>query len=120
MNVNNKIIDTLKYFGYPIKPDVYKLSSTEKASDKYFTFNYEDDRGEIFEDNKPIIDTAYLQIHFFSPRTFNNLTIKKQVRSKLFQAGFSYPQISSFYEEDTDTNHLVFQCHIDGQSETEE
>jgi hypothetical protein len=97
-----------------ISPNVYKGTATT-----YIVFNYEDDRATEYEDNEPKSDTAYLQIHLFCPGDFNYNTLKKQIRSKLYLAGFSYPQISSFYEDDTDKNHLIFQCQIEGQSERE-
>lgn len=115
MNVNKLIIDTLKPFVADVVPTKYTGTNTT-----YIVFNYEDDRAKLFADDKPIIDVAYMQIHLFCPRTFNFQNLKKQVRSALFKAGFSYPSIQTFYEDDTETNHIVFQCEIEGQSEVEE
>lgn len=113
MNVNKLIIDTLS----PLVPDVVPMAYTG-TNDTYITFNYEDDRGEVFADDEPLIDIAYLQIHLFCSGNFN--TLKKQIRSKLFGAGFSYPAITTLYEEDTKKYHIIFQCSIEGNSETEE
>lgn len=115
MNVNNLIISTLS----PIVADVVPTKYTGTAT-TYITFNYEDDRGVAFADDTPIADVAYLQIHLFCPRTSNYHSKKTQIRKALFNAGFSYPQITSLYEDETETNHIIFQCEIEGNSETEE
>ena len=115
MNVNGLISNALKSLGHPVYPDKYT-----GTAETYIIFNYEDDRGEVFADDEPEIDKAYLQIHLFCPGNFNYMTLKKQIRSKLFRAGFSYPSITSLYEKDTDKNHIIFQCEIEGESETEE
>lgn len=115
MNVNSKVKDTLSPIGYDVEFGTYK-----GTADKYFTFNYADDRAELYGDGEPIYDIAYLQIHFFAPKTFNHMTIKQQTRSKLFKAGFSYPSVQTFEEDDTGKFHLVFECSIDGESDTEE
>jgi len=115
MDVNKKVIDTLSVLGHP----VVFLNYTGAAS-TYITFNYEDDRAEFYADDGPEIDVAYLMIHLFTPGDFNFMALKKQIRSKLFKAGFTYPQVDSFYEEDTKINHVVFRCQIDGSPESEE
>lgn len=120
MNVNKLIKDTLQ----PLIPNVNTLlptvspnvyTGTEKT---YITFNYEDDRAIDFADDTPQTDIATIMIHLFTPT--NYMALKKQIRLKLFQAGFSYPSITEFYETDTKLNHIVFQCEIEGQSESEE
>jgi len=115
MNVNSLIINTISPLGYPVVPSKYTGTNPT-----YIVFNYVDDRDEVFADNEPIIDIAYMQIHLFCPVTFNFHTLKKQIRSKLFKAGFSYPQITTLYEDETSKNHIVFECEIEGKSETEE
>lgn len=115
MNVNNLIITALK----PLVADVVPGHYTGTAK-TYIAFNYEDDRGELFADDEPEIDKAYMQIHLFTPGSFNYMTLKKQIRQALRKAGFSYPTVQSYYESDTDKNHIIFQCEIEGDSETEE
>lgn len=115
MNANRLIEDTLSPLEYPID-----YMSYAGSAERYFTYNYSDDRAELYADDEPVNDIAYIQIHFFSPKTFNHMQLKKQVRERLFSAGFSYPRISSFYENDTDMNHLVFECEIEGISDIKE
>lgn len=115
MNVNKLIINTLSPLGYPVEPITY--TGIEKI---YITFNYADDRGEVFADDMPIVDVAYMQIHLYVPFETNYMTIKKQIRSKLLAAGFTYPDITTMSENDTKINHIIFECIISGKSETEE
>jgi hypothetical protein len=115
MNVNSTIVSALSPAGYPVEPG--HCTGTAKT---YYTFNYADNRGEIFADDEPQIDIASLQVHFFCPGNFNYKTVLKQTRSRLFKAGFSYPVITEDYEDETDTNHIIFECSIDGAPETEE
>ena len=120
MDVNELIITTLSPLNYPIDMDKYNPSVGEVPSPIYITFNYEDDRGEVFADNKPKVDIAYIQIHLFAPESFNYMLLKKQIRSKLFKAGFTYAKVTQRHETDTKINHIIFQCEISGKSETEE
>lgn len=115
MNVNNLIIETLKPLGHPVVATVY--TGKEPV---YITFNCADDRGEVFADNKPLIDIVYMQIHLFAPDTFNYVSLKKKIRVKLLNAGFTYPQMSSQYEADMKINHIIFECEITGKAESEE
>lgn len=115
MNVNPIIINALKSEGLPVVPGIYT-----GTADKYYTFNYEDDRGEIFADDTPQIDVVSIQVHLFVPLEFNYISIKKRTRSRLFGAGFSYPSITERDETDTKKKHIIFKCEIDGQSESEE
>ena len=115
MNVNSTIVSALSPAGYPVEPMSY--TGTGKT---YYTFNYADDRGEVFADDEPQIDVASIQVHFFCPGNFNYKTVRKQTRVRLLKAGFSYPVITEIYEKETGTNHIIFECSIDEQSETEE
>lgn len=115
MDVNALIISTLSSIGYPVAFPVYNGTATT-----YITFNYEDDRAIEYADDAPTIDAAFLQVHLFMPDTFDFMAVKKQIRAKLFKAGFTYPVVTSFYESDTKTNHIVFQCSIAGSPESEE
>lgn len=115
MNVNGLIINTLKPLVSEISPGHYT-----GTAEIYIAFNYEDDRGEMYADDAPEVDKAYMQIHLFCPDNYNYTVLKKQIRSRLFCAGFSYPSVSEFYEKDTRKNHLVFQCEIVGEPEMEE
>ncbi len=123
MNVNKLIVDTLTPIIPNDTPDTPNIKHLKYSglSNTYIVFNYTDDRGELFADDTPQEDIASLQIHLFCPGDYNYLNLKKQIRSKLFAAGFTYPEIPfDTYEKDTDKKHIVFECEIDGNSEVEE
>jgi hypothetical protein len=115
MTVHKKIIETLKPFGIPVRPD---FSSDVK--EEYFTFDIIDDRAEAFGDNEPIAVTAYLQIHYAAPVEKDYLELKKQVRKALMRAGFSYPEVTDATTRGDSVRHLVFECSIENEYELEE
>jgi hypothetical protein len=112
MTINEKVVSALSGLGYEIEFGIYKGSN-----DKYITFNFIDDRAELFADDAPIENTVDLQIHFFAPKNYNHMNDKKTIRNSLYNAGFSYPTIQTFYENDTELFHLVFECSIDENAE---
>lgn len=122
MNVSKLVVDTLTPFVKSkdeVSEDVY-LGKEER----YITFNYEDERAIQSGDNMPDLEGTWIQVHFFSPvivktgeQTVNQ--IKKQIRSALFNAGFSYAQITPLFDKETMKKHIVFSCSIAGKAEYE-
>lgn len=108
MSTNNIIMGALKKFGYPVVPDLYMGSDQ-----RYFTFNYADDRGANFGDNEPQCTISYIQVHFFLLLNENYLELKKSIRESLFEAGFTYPQVTILTERDNGLRHLVFECEME-------
>ena len=117
MNVNKLIIDTLSPIGYPVAYIKYTPFSGETPSNKYITFNFADDRGINFADDVPQSGLISVQIHFFAPLNFNHIAIKKDIRVRLFNAGFTYPEIITLTENDNGIIHLVYECEIEVESE---
>lgn len=115
MDINLILRTALLPLGYPVEFMTYSGSE-----EKYIVFNIEDERAEFFADDEPQEDIVYLQVHFYCPETYNHMSDKKSIKIKLHEAGFSYPTIQTFHENDTKYNHIVFQCHITGASESEE
>lgn len=122
MNVNKLLVDTLTPFVKSkdeVSQDIY-IGKEEK----YITFNYEDERVVQSGDDMPDIEGVWMQVHYFSPLKLStgDLTInqiKKQIRSALFNAGFSYAQITSLFDAETKKNHIVFSCSIAGKTDYE-
>lgn len=112
MTVNETIIKALTPFGIPITPDFFGGDKKE-----YFTFNYADDRAEEFGDNAPLNVVAYMQIHYFAPMNKDYLTVKKKVRKALFDAGFTYPDVTDATITEDRIRHLVFECEIENEDE---
>lgn len=111
MNVNAKIRTLETETGYPVRPDIYSGDS-----DKYITFTYEDERGELYADGEELETTAYLQISLYTPENFNYFTDKAKIKAKLKEEGFNVESIRSWLEDSLDgthkTRHTVFIVNI--------
>ena len=114
MTVNKKIIDALKPFGMPVVPNHY--SGTEK---RYMEFDLYDDKGTCFCDDYPEMDIVTVQVHLFLPAEENYLSLKKQIRKALYEAGFTYADITEIVEPEATSQypkgirHLTFETEID-------
>lgn len=91
MNINSLLKEALKPIGLAVFPDEYG-----GENDKYIIFTYMDERPISHADNKPIGDTAYLQIQLVTPKKFNYLAMKDRIRDALEDADFSVTSIRSF------------------------
>ncbi len=105
MRALKAVLNALKDFSYPKVPQRYE--GTEK---KYFTYNYAADSGRDFGDDEPGCNEVTVQVHFFLPLKENFQTEKVQIRRKLFDAGFTWPEITVLEENDTMTRHIIFEC----------
>ena len=103
-----KIIEAIKAFGYPYAPDIYK-----GKEDRYFTYNYVDERVAIYSDNEPDEETVSVQIHFFLPASENFIAEKSRIRRALFKHGFTYPEVTVLTENDTKIRHIIFECETE-------
>lgn len=121
MNVNSLITGALQPLmpNPDIKTPTVAFGMYRGAETTYINFNYANDSAILYADNEPYLDVASVQVHLFIPRTVNHMTLKKQIRSKLFKAGFTYPVVTTLEENDTDKFHIVFECEIEGNSESE-
>lgn len=113
MTVNEIIINALSPFGLSIDPNF-----DGGGKEEYITFNYADDTGECFADDAPTCVVAYMQIHYFLPIEKNYLQKKKELRNALFDAGFTYPEVTVLTEGKT--RHIIFECEIENEDEMEE
>lgn len=105
MSVNDKIMQTLSFLGYPVHPNVY----TGDAG-TYLVFNI-NASPEDFGDNEPGCNVDFVQVHLFCPHTFYSIDTRKQIKRALLDAGFTYP-----YEvdaSDEEGQHIVFECEIE-------
>lgn len=91
MNLNELLIKILKNAtGFPVAQDEY-----EGKEEKYFIFSYLKESPAAYGDNKPIADTARLQIQMVTPKKFDYMAAKKNVRNALEDNGFSVYSINS-------------------------
>lgn len=91
MNLNKTLITELHTAtGFPVAPDEY-----DGTEDKYIIFTYVNERPELFGDNLPIADTAYLQLQLITPKSYNYMTAKHTIRDTLEGLGFIVTSIYS-------------------------
>lgn len=106
MTTFEKVQTTLKVFGIPCVPDLYKGS--EK---RWITYNYSDDYGDVFADDEPYVTINSVQVHLFLPLNEPFTEWKKNIRTALFDAGFTWPEIT--IQTDEKTRHIIFECDIE-------
>ena len=95
----------LRGYTYPKVPHRY-----EGSEKKYFTYNYAADHGRDFGDDAPGCNEVSVQVHFFLPLKENFQAEKAQIRQWLFDAGFTWPEVTVLEEDDTKTRHIIFEC----------
>lgn len=105
MSALEAVLVALKDFSYPKSTQRY-----EGKEQKYFTYNYAADHGRDFGDDVPGCNEVSIQVHFYLPLKQNFQKEKNRIRQCLFQAGFTWPEITVLEENDTQTRHLVFEC----------
>ena len=112
MTVNAKIIQAVNpyvsacYFGAYTGED-----------ETYCYFIIASDGIALSGDDTSAVDNVTVQLHLFTPDDYT--TLKRQIRSSLKNAGFTYPSVTCLYEGDTKLNHIIFECDILIASETE-
>lgn len=105
-----KIIKAIAPFGFPYAPDVY----TGEA-ERYFVYNYADERGAIYGDDVPLETVASVQVHLYLPWKEDFISLKNKVRKSLLREGFTYPEVTNIKDEDK--RHIIFECEIEEELE---
>lgn len=105
-----KIIAAIEPFGFPYAPDIY-----EGSEERFFVYNYADERASFYADNAPEAVKASVQVHLYIPAEENFIALKNQVRAALFSKGFTYPEVTVLREKDK--RHIVFECDIEEEME---
>lgn len=103
MTVNDLIIAAMD-FGIPCEPGIYK--GTE---DEYITFNY-NSMPDDFGDDTPSHEINLVQVHYVCPVKQDSVARRKEIKQKLFAAGFTWPDMTD--ATDADSQHYVFECEI--------
>lgn len=112
MTTYEKIVQSIQEFGCPYQPDLYTGDS-----ERYFTYNYADDRGALFADNVPQTVIAGVQVHFYMPATESFSEIKNKIRTSLLRNGFTFPAITVLTEKEKSIRHIIFECEIEENEE---
>ena len=100
MNVNPLIQKLEAVTGLPVAPDVY-----EGENDKYIVYTYQDERPVQWGDNRVKDDTAWIDVALFTPKNFNYMELKHQIRDYLEGAGFIVSDIRSWLDGDDYIRH---------------
>lgn len=118
MNTFEKIQSVAQALGIPAYPDVYSGRDSERP-ERWMTYNFSDNRGSLWGDDDPNAVIHYVQVHLFMPYNQNFLAIQKTIRNRLFEAGFTFPEITVLVDEATSLSsgtqklrHIVFECDI--------
>lgn len=113
--VNEIIVTALRSLNLPVVERLYEGTKKE-----YITFNYADDRAEDFGDDAPHTDVAYMQIHYICPWGIDYDETRRSIRQKLFDAGFSWPEMTDASDDSTRIRHFVYECWIENEYDLEE
>lgn len=93
MSVESELITALSATNIPISNGLYTGSAST-----YITFTHWTNP-EWYSDDKPEVEHVFFQISLFAPITSNLTTVKAQIKSLLFAAGYSYPSEKNFTTE---------------------
>lgn len=85
MSVESKIIAAVAFSGYPCYRRIYTGTATT-----YFVMTIDSEPTD-FADNAPRHERFSAMLHFVAPITFDDTTLRKQIKDALKAAGFTYP-----------------------------
>ena len=110
MTAIDKVAEIADALGIDSQPDVY----TGPAK-RWIVYNYTYQNGREFADDAPQADVSSVQVHFYAPVGESTTKLQKQIRNALFDAGFTYPDIT--IEREEKYRHIIFECDIEEERE---
>ncbi len=115
MNVNQKIEAALSDL---VGGNIWPLSCPlEELPGEWIVHNPELETPELHGDDADLEWVHYMQVHWFkrgnAKSPVNYVGIRKTIRARLRDAGFSVSDIETLFEKDTGITHLVFSCNIE-------
>lgn len=117
MSVIKTLRTCLMQTGWTVRQDAYPDEGKQRA-DRYIIYNLSSQNASGFADDMPMEDISYVQVHIYLPLNINPKLIKKEVKSRLFKAGFSYPRlVLDTREEDAGMRHICFETNITEKTE---
>ena len=103
----------LKEITEPYSKYLYRdVKGSNEVNDNYFVWNYADDRGGNFCDDKPTVEEVSIQLHWFIDKEYSFEKAKREIRRTFLQNGFTYPEVTVLYEKETKLRHIVFESSI--------
>lgn len=107
MNVNPILLKLETKTGLPVY-----LDTKRGQAEEYITFNYADERDVLFGDDKPIEESADMQVHVFVKETTDYMDVKKIIKQYLVDIGACGISSTCNYEDETKKRHLIFEFEI--------
>lgn len=112
--MNKRITDIVR----PYSENVYRgVNTDEDVKYNYFVWNYADDRGGNYADDKPQTEEIAVQVHWYVKKDFNFEKQKRELRKSFLAAGFTYPSVTELYENETGLRHIIFETEISVEME---
>ncbi|MDO4553705.1 MAG: hypothetical protein Q4B70_01000 [Lachnospiraceae bacterium] len=105
MRSDELLQETLETTGLPVKQYEYKGTKSE-----YIVFNEEDERGTAYSDDRPAEVAIWWQVHLFMPRYSDYRSMKRTIMKALIDAGFLLQEITTLFEQETETIHVAISC----------
>lgn len=105
MNLNPIFEAMPQKLGYPVEQDMYQ--GDEKI---YAVYCYTDERGEVYGNNKPLIDKVYMRLQLYTPQNYNYMSLKHKTRDYLESQGFRLTSIRTWLEDGLDNEAEKIRC----------
>lgn len=83
----------------------------------YIVYNEEAEQPANHADNRPRNRVLWWQVHLFAPKSEDFREKKKQIVRLLRDAGYNVTNITTLYEKETRTIHVVIPCHMGEKEE---
>lgn len=113
MTTYEKIVKAVKPLGINFYPDIKTVPRYDVI---WITYNMADDYGSEFADDEPYVTVNSVQVHLFMSEEalgYEFYDLKTKIRKALFNAGFTWPEVTMEVEEDGRIRHLIFECDIE-------
>ena len=109
-NVDSMIVTALS--GILPVWNVIKEKVDEEPAETYYAFNYST-HGTGYADDEPTGEVSMVQVHLIAPLNVNVSGLVKQTKQALYNAGFTWPQVTD--ASDDKGRHKVFEFqHVEG------
>lgn len=119
MDVNARLMGLKTVTGIEVYPD-----EVPEGQETGICFTYEDERPVLYGNNRPMADTAYIQINMYTSARLNYMNLKHKVRDYLEAEGFRVTSIASWIEKELTeterTRHTVFEANYTEPRKKEE
>lgn len=104
MTVSGRAKEALEPFGLPVTDGFFPEKEKE-----YLILKIPTESGANFGDDRPLFTVAEIEVHWFLPMDVNYHDKKNQIREALFQAGFTYPDVTVITDP-KQIRHIIFEC----------